>query len=119
MHAGMTVLGYARVSTAEQADNGHGLDAQEAAIRTECGRRGWVLLEVVRDEGISGRDLDRPGVRTVLERIAAGEAGALVVAKLDRLSRSLVDCVSVFAWFRDVDAGLVALDLGVDTTTPA
>jgi len=44
-------LGYARCSTQEQADAGNGLAAQEKAIRAECERRGWQLLDVARDEG--------------------------------------------------------------------
>lgn len=114
----MNVIGYTRVSTAEQARNGYGLDAQEAAIRDEAERRGWPLLRVIRDEGVSGESLDRPGIREALERIAAGEAGGLVAAKLDRLSRSLVDFGTLLDWFTDAGATLVALDLGLDTSTP-
>ena len=82
--------GYARCSTQEQADAGNGLAAQEKAIRAECERRGWQLLDVARDEGHSGKSLDRPALHNVLQRIAAGEAGGLVVAKLDRASHSVV-----------------------------
>jgi DNA invertase Pin-like site-specific DNA recombinase len=119
MNPGATVLGYSRVSTAEQAANGHGLDAQAAAIRDECRRRGWRLLELIRDEGVSGRDTDRPGLRHALKRIAEGEASGLVVSKLDRLSRSVVDFGQVLEWLDRAGASLVALDLGVDTSTPS
>ena len=73
---GTRVLGYVRVSTLDQAESGAGLDAQEASIRAECERRGWALLEVLRDEGLSGKGLERPGLRTALEVIARGEARA-------------------------------------------
>ena len=66
------VLGYVRVSTTEQADSGLGLAAQEATIRSECERRGWELLDVVADEGSSGKSLDRLGLHATLTRIAAG-----------------------------------------------
>jgi DNA invertase Pin-like site-specific DNA recombinase len=118
MMAGTAVLGYARVSTAEQAGNGYGLDAQEVAIRDECARRGWWLLEVVRDEAKSAKSLDRPGLCSALERIAAGEAEGLIASKLDRLSRSVVDFGVLVEWFTDAGATLVALDLGLDTSTP-
>jgi DNA invertase Pin-like site-specific DNA recombinase len=118
MNAGTAVLGYVRVSTAEQAGNGYGLDAQEAAIRDECDRRGWRLLEVIRDEGTSAKSLDRPGLQRALERIATGEASGLVAAKLDRLSRSVVDFGVLLEWFEQAGATLVALDLGLDTSTP-
>jgi DNA invertase Pin-like site-specific DNA recombinase len=112
------VLGYVRVSTIEQAESGLGLAAQEAAIRSECERRGWVLMEVVADEGESGRSLDRPGLQSVLARIAAGEADGLVAAKLDRISRSVRDFADLLEWFTVAGAALVAIDVGVDTSTP-
>jgi DNA invertase Pin-like site-specific DNA recombinase len=114
----MKVLGYARVSTVEQSSNGYGLAAQEAVIQDECMRRGWMLLDMIRDEGQSARSLDRPGLRHALERVAAGEASGLLAARLDRLSRSVVDFGMLLEWFTDADATLVALDLGLDTSTP-
>lgn len=119
MNTGTAVLGYVRVSTSEQATSGYGLAAQQAAIEQECQRRGWVLREIVRDEGKSGKSLERPGLRRALERIAAGEADGLVVSKLDRLSRSVVDFGTLLEWFtHEAEATLVALDLGIDTSTP-
>ena len=114
----MQVIGYTRVSTAEQALSGLGLGAQERAIRDSCERRRWELVDVVRDEGASGKDLERPGLRRALERIAAGKADGLVVSKLDRLSRSVVDFGHLLEWFEVAGATLAALDLGVDTSTP-
>jgi DNA invertase Pin-like site-specific DNA recombinase len=73
---------------------------------------------VILDEGESGKSLDRPGLRCALERIAAGEADALVAAKLDRISRSVGDFAALLEWFTQAGAFLVALDLGVDTSTP-
>jgi len=112
------VIGYARVSTHEQGANGVGLDAQEAAIRAECDRKGWLLVDVVRDQGASGRSLERPRLIAILDRIKAGEAEGLIVSKLDRLSRSVVDFGTLLEWFSDREASLIALDLGIDTSTP-
>src|SRR4051794_5584393 len=95
------VIGYARVSLAEQAANGYSLAAQEDAIRAACVQRGWELLEVVRDEGASGKSLDRPGMTRALAMIASGDAQGLIVAKLDRLSRSVVDFATLLGWFQD------------------
>lgn len=113
----MIALGYARCSTQEQADAGNGLAAQEKAIRAECERRGWQLLDIARNEGHSGMSLDRPALHQALQRIADGEAGGLVVAKLDRASRSVVDFGRLLEWFDAAEATLVALDLGMDTST--
>jgi len=110
----VTVYGYSRVSTSEQADR-HGLDAQRATIEAEAARRGWDVRYVV-DAGWSGSTLDRPGVTGLLAQIRRGDV--LVVARLDRLSRSLVDFAGLMADATRRGWAFVALDLGVDTTTP-
>ena len=99
--------------------SGAGLAAQREAILKECERRGWTLIEVIEDAGFSARDLKRPGVQLALEALEGGKADALVVAKLDRLSRSMLDFASVMAAAQKQGWGLIALDCAVDTTTPA
>jgi DNA invertase Pin-like site-specific DNA recombinase len=115
----MRVVAYLRVSTDEQRSSGAGLAAQRAAIEAECRRRGWHLVEVIEDAGYSAKDLKRPGVQIALETLQRGEAGALVVAKLDRLSRSMLDFTALMAKASKQKWALVALDCAVDTTTPA
>ena len=112
------VLGYARCSTNEQAESGLGLAAQEATIRSECQRRGWVLVDVVTDEGESGKSLDRQGLQSALARVADHDVDGLVAAKLDRISRSVRDFADLLEWFSATGASLVAVDVGVDTSTP-
>jgi DNA invertase Pin-like site-specific DNA recombinase len=115
----MRVLGYVRVSTEEQSDSGAGLEAQRRAIEAECLRRGWQLLEVVEDAGFSAKDLKRPGIQEALRVLQEGDAKALVAAKLDRLSRSMIDFTALMATAQKQGWALVALDCAVDTTTPA
>jgi DNA invertase Pin-like site-specific DNA recombinase len=115
----MRVLGYVRVSTDEQSSSGAGLEAQRQAIVAECERRGWQLVEVFEDAGYSAKDLKRPGVQEALKVLKSGDASALVVAKLDRLSRSMLDFTGVMATAQKQGWALVALDCAVDTTTPA
>jgi DNA invertase Pin-like site-specific DNA recombinase len=115
----MRVIGYVRVSTEEQALSGAGLDAQRRAILAECKRRGWELVEPLEDAGYSAKDLKRPGVQEALRALEAGEAKALVVAKLDRLSRSMLDFAALMATAQKQSWALVALDCAVDTSTPA
>lgn len=118
IHQPPRAIGYLRVSTAEQADSGAGLAAQRAAITAEAERRGW-SLEFIEDAGCSAKDLHRPGLADALDRLDRHLADVLVVAKLDRLSRSVHDFTGIV---RRADArrwSLVCLDLGVDTTTPA
>ena len=112
------VVGYVRVSTDEQAVSGLGLAAQRAAIEAECARRGWALMAVYED-ALSGKNLDRPGMTAALAAVESGAAAAIVVAKLDRLSRSLADFAALMARAQAGRWNLVALDLGIDLTTAA
>jgi DNA invertase Pin-like site-specific DNA recombinase len=111
-------VAYLRVSTEEQAVSGLGMAAQEAAVRAECVRRGLPLLALYADPGVSAKNLDRPGLREALAVLDAGEASVLVVAKLDRLTRSVHDATGLMLAAERAGWGLVALDVAVDTTTP-
>jgi DNA invertase Pin-like site-specific DNA recombinase len=113
----MSVYGYVRCSTREQADSGLGLDAQREVVGRACRERGWQLADTFVDAGFSGKDLKRPALAQVLGRLASGDV--LVVAKLDRLSRSLVDFAGLLQRSRREGWGLVVLDSPVDTSTPA
>jgi peptidoglycan hydrolase-like protein with peptidoglycan-binding domain len=112
---GDRVIGYVTTSTDAWSDADEG---SAAAIEGTCEHSAWDLLEIVCDRE-NGRTLDRPGLSYALERIAEGRARGLVVSELQRLSRSPADLGALMAWFREADATLVALDLGLDTSTPA
>ena len=114
----MRVIEYLRCSTEEQARSGLGLDAQRATITAEADRRGWDV-EWMADEGWSAKTLKRPGISAALARLKRHEADALVVARLDRLSRSVPDFANVLRLAQQQRWAVVALDLGVDTTTAA
>jgi DNA invertase Pin-like site-specific DNA recombinase len=114
------VTAYIRVSTSDQADSGLGLAAQEAIIRSACEQRGWSLAAVERDAGRgAGSMRGREGLTAALARVEQAPGRALMVAKLDRLSRSMIDFAALMERSRRRGWALVALDLGVDTTTPA
>ena len=116
------VVGYCRVSTEEQGDSGNGLDAQEEAIRRACDARGWLLSEVVREVGSGATTARRPELARIIgemEGKGSEAPRAVVVAKLDRLTRSVADGARLFERAAKSDWGIVALDLGVDTTTAA
>jgi DNA invertase Pin-like site-specific DNA recombinase len=93
----MHVIGYVRVSTEEQGTSGAGLAAQRASIAEECRSRGWHLVTIIEDAGYSAKDLRRPGVKLAVETLQRREASGLVVAKLDRLSRSMLDFTAIMA----------------------
>lgn len=85
------VIGYTRVSTAEQVD-GYGLEVQEKAIRAYCRTNRLKLVAILSDQGMSGSNgLDtRRGLAEALGRIESGEASGLVVYRFDRLARELI-----------------------------
>jgi DNA invertase Pin-like site-specific DNA recombinase len=116
----LKAVGYCRVSTQEQADSGAGLEAQRMSIMAEAARRGWQLVHVFEDAAASGKSMcGRPGLLDALQAVERSEADALVVSKLDRLSRSLLDFAALMERARRKGWSLVALDLGVDTSTPS
>ncbi len=111
------VLAYLRVSTEEQAISGLGLAEQRRVIAQEAERKGWSNVEFVTDEGYSAKSLARPGITDTLERLGKGHGGVLVVSKLDRLSRSLLDFAGLMDKAKKEGWRLVVLDLAIDTTT--
>ena len=87
----LRAYGYVRVSTEEQAAEGLSLEAQEEKIRAYASFKDLELVEIIRDEGASGKDLNRPGFQELLELVGGKQAEALVVFKLDRLTRNTSD----------------------------
>jgi DNA invertase Pin-like site-specific DNA recombinase len=115
MQRSTTYLAYGRVSTGEQ---GAGLEVQRAALAAWAERRD-VELDYVQDEGYTGGNANRPALDACRARLAhpAGPAG-LVVAKLDRLSRSLLDFSTLVAEAQKQGWRLVCLDPDLDLGTP-
>lgn len=118
----MRAIGYVRVSTDRQADEGASLPAQTATIERECEQRGW-QLERCHQDAASGKNTQRPGLQVARLRAAElaqnGEAAALVVARLDRLSRSPVDVYDLMDEANRAGWALVILDPPIfDMTTP-
>jgi len=114
----LPLVGYVRVSTADQAEQGAGLEAQRQVIETTCQRTGRRLLTILDEQG-SGRNVtERPELRRALRLVARGRAGGIVAARLDRLSRSVLDFAQLLD--RSVREGwpLVVCDLAMDTATP-
>jgi DNA invertase Pin-like site-specific DNA recombinase len=113
---GEAVIGYVTLSPDAAPSEA---DGPVHAIEAACERSEWELLEVVTDRENGVSSLERPGLARALEQIADGQARGLVVSDLRRLSRSIVDLGALVEWFRDARAALVALDLGIDTSTPS
>jgi DNA invertase Pin-like site-specific DNA recombinase len=117
----VVLVGYLRVSTKGQADDGYGLDVQERAIRSWEKANGHRLLAVHRDAGVSETKeaIDRPGLSAALDMLRPPpKATGLIIAKLDRLARALhvQEAVLQIAWrvgaslFTAEEAGVVLQD---------
>jgi DNA invertase Pin-like site-specific DNA recombinase len=112
----LRAVGYARVSTEEQGRSGLGLEAQRSAIVAECGRRGWRLAALHAEVASGGRADNRPLLGEALAALGRGDA--LVVSRLDRLTRSLPDFADLLRSAGRRGWNLVALDMGLDLATP-
>ena len=114
----MRAIGYTRVSTKDQGENGHSLDAQRTAIELAVAQREWELIGVETDVATGKTTNGRAGLHRAIERIEAGEAEALLVTKLDRLARSAADFANTLRRANERGWALVILDLSLDTATP-
>src|SRR6185295_9263519 len=89
-------------------------------LRAYCKVHGIRLIDIRMDEGLSGSTLDRPGLQAALQMLRRGRANTLIVAKLDRLSRSLRDvCTLVEDYFSDERYHLLSLCGMVNTHSAA
>jgi DNA invertase Pin-like site-specific DNA recombinase len=115
----MRALGYA--SAAASGDVGaEDLEAQRKAIERSCADHACELVEVVADrEPKDGKAFDRPGLSHALERIAAGDASCVIVAGLERVSRSVAELGTLVHWLEENGIRLVAVDIDLDTASPA
>src|SRR4030095_3837128 len=84
-------IGYCRVSTDGQADRGVSLDAQAEKIRAMATVQDAELIDIVIDGGESGKSLQRPGIERLLTMVDRKEVQIVIIAKLDRLTRSVRD----------------------------
>ena len=112
-----TAILYSRVSTDDQAESGLGLADQKKRLEGMAAAKGWDNTVSLVDDGASAKNLNRPAMAEALEMLAAGEAFALVVTKLDRLTRSVEDLGGLMETANREGWALIILDLGVDTTT--
>ena len=113
------LVGYTRVSTEEQAQEGVSLDAQEARLRAYCLAHGAELVGIESDSAASGRisPSKRPGIARALAKIHVDEADGLVALKLDRLSRSTRDILDLAEDAQKGGWRLVSVSESLDTAT--
>lgn len=115
----MKVIGYIRVSTDEQATAGVSLDAQRAKLEQYCALYDLELVDVVVDAGVSAKNLRREGLQSALAALDAGNADGLLVAKLDRLTRSVRDLADLLEGYFGTRFALLSVAEKVDTSSAA
>jgi DNA invertase Pin-like site-specific DNA recombinase len=115
----MKIIGYTRVSTEEQATLGVSLATQVEKIRAYAACYDLEIVEIIEDAGQSAKSLNRPGIQRALEMFRVGQAQGIIIAKLDRLTRSIVDLNTLITeYFSEkckVQASLFSVADQVDT----
>ena len=113
----LRAVGYVRVSTDQQAQEGVSLDAQQVRIRAHCVSQDLDLVDIIVDDGYSAKSLERPGIKRALDLLTAKKADAIVVVKLDRLTRSVKDLGTLLdGYFREgLPWSLLSVSDSIDT----
>ena len=110
--------GYIRVSTEEQAKEGLSLEAQKTKIRAFAEIKDLELVDIIADEGLSGKDFEREGIRRIIKLLDDGEMDALIVYKLDRLSRNTIQLLTFIEnYFQEKGIRFLSVTEQIDTTT--
>ena len=110
---------YCRVSTIEQAQNGHSIDEQQDRLISYCKARGWSDYEFFVDAGFSGAKLNRPALSNALKSIRNKKVDKILVYKLDRLSRSQKDTLMLIEdVFLANGCDFISISENFDTSTP-
>jgi len=115
----MKAIGYVRVSTEDQAREGISLDNQGSKIRAYADLNGLELVDVIRDEGLSGKTMDRPGMNQINTLINAAKIDAVIVYKLDRLSRKTIDILNTLDAWEKQNIAFHSITDKIDTKTAA
>ncbi len=112
-------VGYTRVSTDKQADKGVSLGAQLEKIRAMAVVQGAEVTEVIQDAGESAKSLQRPGMARLLALVDSDAVQVVIIAKLDRLTRSVRDLGELLERFQKKGVALVSVAESLDTGSAA
>lgn len=119
MDLAMKTIGYVRVSTDKQADRGVSLEAQAEKIRAMAVVHSAELQDIIVDGGESAKSLNRPGMARLLALVDAREVQVVIIAKLDRLTRSVKDLCTLLERFERRGVALVSVAESLDTGSAA
>ncbi len=114
----MRAVGYIRVSTEHQAEKGDSLETQRDGIKDYCLKKGWKLVEIYKDGGLSGSTSERPAYQQMLRDLKKDKFDVVVVTKIDRLSRNIRDFVFFLDLIEKHNKSFVSVTQNFDTSTP-
>lgn len=110
---------YTRVSTTEQAEEGYSIKEQETRLRSYCSAKGWTIAGIYSDPGFSGSNTDRPALKDLVADVREKKIEAVLVYKLDRLSRSQKDTLELIEdVFLKNGVNFISISENFDTSTP-
>lgn len=112
-------VGYVRVSSDKQANGGVSLEAQTSRIQAMATVQDAALVDTIIDAGESAKSLNRPGMVRLLAMIESRQVQTVIVAKLDRLTRSVRDLADLLERFERRNVSLVSVSESLDTGTAA
>lgn len=108
---------YARVSTEEQAVEGYSISAQKKKLTAYCETQDWDVVGYYVDEGISAKNTNRPELIRMIDHIKKGLIDCVLVYRLDRLTRSVLDLYNLLDVFEKYDCKFKSATEVYDTTT--
>lgn len=115
----MKAIGYVRVSTEEQAREGISLENQKDRIQNYCRYKGFELLQIIEDAGISGgKNKSRPGFMGLFDAIESQEINIVVLYSLERLSRDMLTLLVLERYLNEKNVELHTIEGQIDTSTP-
>ena len=115
----MKAIGYVRVSTDKQAERGISLEAQAEKIRAMSVVQCAELVDTIVESGESAKSLNRPGMAKLLGMVDKCKVQAVIVAKLDRLTRSVKDLCELLERFERRGVALISVAESLDTGSAA
>ncbi|WP_249413962.1 recombinase family protein [Alteribacter keqinensis] len=111
---------YTRVSTEEQAREGVSLEEQKERLLMYCkALKIEDPMYLFVDEGYSAKSMDRPQLQSLISKVAKNEIKCLLITKLDRLSRNLLDLLTLLKIFREHEVSFISISENFDTSTPS
>lgn len=108
---------YIRVSTEEQAKEGYSISAQKQKLKAYCIAQDWDVCGFYVDEGISAKDMKRPQLQQLINDIKEGKVDCVLVYRLDRLTRSVLDLYKMLQTFEKYDCKFKSATEVFETTT--